>query len=107
MSTEPHSQEDAFSFPRNASKARFYFDIREGARFVPDNEGLEFEGLDAAEREAAIAAAEIGRDRLPKGDACEVVIEVRNEHGQHVPTVTVSMQVERVHPPPLAPAHSD
>jgi hypothetical protein len=37
----------------------YYFDIREGTRFVPDEEGLEFESLEAAE-----TAAEIGRDRL-------------------------------------------
>jgi hypothetical protein len=48
---------------------RFYFDVREGAQFIPDDEGLEFDSLDDAEREAAITAAEIGRDRLPKGDA--------------------------------------
>ena len=82
---------------------RFYFDVREGARFVPDDEGLEFPGLDAAEREAAEAVASIGRDLLPKGDAREVTIEVRNEHRQRVLTVTVSMHIERVHPSPVRP----
>jgi len=28
---------------------------------------------------------------------------VRNEHRQRVLTVTITMQVDRVHPPPLAP----
>ncbi len=37
---------------------RFYFDTREGSRFTPDEEGVEFPDLDAAEREAATAAAE-------------------------------------------------
>ena len=32
---------------------RFYFGVREGARFVPDEIGLEFDSLDAAERAAA------------------------------------------------------
>jgi hypothetical protein len=82
---------------------RFYFDIREGATFIPDDDGLEFPDLDAAEREAAEAAAAIGRDRLPNGDTREVVMEVRNEHRQRVLTLRVSMQVERVHPPPVAP----
>jgi hypothetical protein len=53
---------------------RFYFDVREGARFILDEVGMEFASLDAAEREAATAAAEIGRDRLPKGDAREVTV---------------------------------
>jgi len=82
---------------------RFYFDLREGPRFIPDDEGLEFADLDAAEREAAEAAAEIGRDKLPKGGVRDVTVEVRNEHGQRVLTVTISMHIDRVAPPPLAP----
>jgi hypothetical protein len=82
---------------------RFYFDIREGPRFTPDEEGLEFASLDGAEREATKAVAEIGRDRLPSGDAREITIEVRNEHRQRVLTITVSMHVERVVPSPVAP----
>jgi hypothetical protein len=83
---------------------RFYFEIREGTRFVPEDEGLEFPDLAAAEREAAEAAAGIGRDRLPKGDAREISVEVLNEHRQRVITVTVSMTVHRVEPSPVAPA---
>ena len=83
---------------------RFYFDIREGPRFIPEETGLEFDSLDAAEREAAGAAAEIGRDQLPKGNPRELTVEVRNEHGQRVLTVTVSMKVERVDPEPASPA---
>ena len=83
---------------------RFYFDVREGARFICDNQGLEFSDLDHAEREAAKAAAEIGRDQLPKGDTRDITIEVRNEHRKRVLTVTVAMHVERVAPPPSAPS---
>ncbi len=82
---------------------RFYFDVREGEKFIPDEEGLEFDTLDAAEREAATAAAEIGRDRLPKGDARQVTVEIRNEHRQRVLTVTVSMVTHRVDPAPEPP----
>jgi hypothetical protein len=83
---------------------RFYFDVREGASFTPDDEGLELDSLDAAEREAATAAADIGRDRLPKGDAREVTVEVTNEHRQRVLTVTISMEIHRVEPAPAPPA---
>ncbi len=86
--------------------SRFYFDVREGARFVPDELGLEFDSLEAAEREAATAAAEIGRDRLPKGDAREVTVELKNEHRQRVLTVTVSLEIDRVQPPPESPVRS-
>ncbi|WP_230532402.1 DUF6894 family protein [Microvirga roseola] len=82
---------------------RFYFDVREGARLTPDEDGLEFDSLDAAEHEAACTAAEIGRDRLPTGGSREITVEVKNEHRQRVLTITVSMQVDRVEPPPQSP----
>ena len=61
-----------------APMPHFFFDIREGVRFTPDDEGLEFTGIDAAEHEAAETAAAIGRDLLPKGVARSVTVEVRN-----------------------------
>jgi hypothetical protein len=83
--------------------SRYYFDMREGARFVPDAIGLEFDSLDAAERAAAETAAEIGRELLPKGDAREVTVEVRNEHRQRVLTATASLEIHQVDPEPLPP----
>ena len=82
---------------------RFYFDVREGVKFISDEKGLEFDSLEAAEREAATAAAEIGRDHLPKGDSREVTVEVSNEHRQRVLTVKVSMDIDQVEPPPQPP----
>jgi hypothetical protein len=83
---------------------RFYFDIREGVRFHPDEDGVECPDIDAAEKEAAETAASIGRDLLPKGAARSVTVEVRNEHGQRVVTAVVTLAVDRVHPAPPAPA---
>jgi hypothetical protein len=83
---------------------RFYFEVREGNSFIPDDEGLEFSDIGTAEREAAEAAASIARDRLPKGDARDITVEVLNEHRQRIITVTVSMTVHRVEPLPVAPA---
>ena len=83
---------------------RFYFDVREGASFTPDNGGLEFDGLDGAERAAAELAADLGRDRLPKGETRAVTVELADEHRQRVLTVRVSMEINRVYPPP---EHSD
>ena len=81
----------------------FYFDVREGVRFVPDDTGLEFPDLGAAEREAAEAAASIGRDLLPTGCARSVTVEVRNTHGQRVVTATVTLALDRVDPEPSPP----
>ncbi len=82
---------------------KFYFDVREGTRFTPDDEGQELDTLNAAERMAAEAAAEIGRDLLPKMDDRRVTVEMRNEHRQRVLTVTVSMEIDRVEPRPEPP----
>ena len=83
--------------------SRFFFDVREGARFTPDEEGLEFPNIAAAERAAAEAAAEIGRDLLPTGGTRSVTVEVRNQHGQRVATALVTLAIDRVHPEPTAP----
>jgi len=85
---------------------RFYFDTRDGSRFIPDEDGLDFPDLDAAEWEAVEAAAEMGRDRLPRGDARDITVEVRNEPGQRVLTVRIAMEINRVAPPPVAPGGS-
>jgi hypothetical protein len=77
----------------------YYFDIREELRFIPDAIGLDFNRLDAAAR----AAAEIGRELLPKGNAREITVEVRNEHRQRVLTAMASLEIHRVDPEPLPP----
>jgi hypothetical protein len=74
--------------------ARYYFDIQDGAQSVRDDEGAEFDSLDAAVQAAARSAAEIGTGRLAKGDSRDVVIEVRDERGQRVCTVRASMEID-------------
>jgi hypothetical protein len=77
---------------------RFYFDVRDGGSFTSDDEGREFDILDAAELAAAEAAAEIGRDRLPRNDTHKVTVELRDEHRQLVGTVMVLIEVHRIDP---------
>src|SRR4051812_21706362 len=76
---------------------RFYFDIRENGTFFEDEEGQELPDLSAAEREAAKAVADIGRDRLPEGES--ITIGVRDETGENLVDFTVSMTVTRPPPP--------
>ena len=75
--------------------ARYYFDVQNGKPLVRDDEGAEFDSLEAAVQAAARSAAEIGTSRLAKGDTSDVVIEGRDEQNQHVATVTASMRIER------------
>lgn len=79
---------------------RFYFDIREGNRFVADKEGLELADLQEAEKEAGVTSTEIARDRLPLADCRSISIEVRAQDGERVLTVTVTMVVDRGVPAP-------
>jgi hypothetical protein len=79
-----------------APLARFYFDVREGAGFSPDDEGFEYADLHAAERMATESAVSIAREELPKRDAGTVTIDVRNDHKQRVFSVTIAMTTERV-----------
>jgi hypothetical protein len=75
--------------------ALVYFDVWEIDRLDRDDIGLELGSLEAAEREAIIAAAGIGHERLPKG-CSETGVQVRDEYGQTVFTVAVSMIVRRM-----------
>ncbi len=73
---------------------RFFFDLRDGANVTADNEGSEFENVDAAVHAAARSAAEVGVGRLAKRDISDAVIEVRDEQSQRRCTVTASMRID-------------
>ena len=75
--------------------ARYFFDVQNGKPPLHDDDGAEFDSLDAAVQAAARSAAEIGTSRLARGDVSDVVIAVRDEQNQRVCTVTASMKIER------------
>ena len=75
---------------------RFYFDVLDGDSFIRDDTGFQLVSLDVAEDEAIRAAAEIGRDGLPKRLSSELCVRVRDQHGQTVLTVAITMTVRRV-----------
>jgi hypothetical protein len=74
---------------------RFYFDVREDGTVIPDEEGLELESLDAAEREAAVSAVDIGRSQLPHGKVREITVEVKDENGLVLIAAATSLTVRR------------
>ena len=67
---------------------RFYFDVWEDETVIPDEEGLELESLDAAQREAAVSAVDIGRSQPPRGKVREITVEVKDENGFVLITAT-------------------
>jgi len=72
---------------------RFYFDLRQDAKLVADEEGEELSDIAAARREAAIAAIHLAKELL--GDAPgSLIVEVRDENGAHVGRAKVSLDVE-------------
>ncbi len=75
---------------------KFYFDFLDGDTFSRDDVGVRLESLSAAEDQAIRAAAEIGRDSLPKRLSPEICVRVRDEHGHSVLSVAVSMTVRRM-----------
>ena len=46
---------------------RFYFDIHDGERFTPDDEGLEFPDAQTARDKAVSSLPDIARDVMPDG----------------------------------------
>jgi hypothetical protein len=78
---------------------RFYFDVRDGASFTPDDEGLKFPGTHQARVEASRALAEMIKDSMPNGSHKQMAIEVRGENRKPLLKVQITFEVE-----PLAKA---
>ena len=60
---------------------RYYFDIRDGDELVPDEEGLELPGLQAAQLEAAASLLGIAKDTNDNHERLQMAIEVRTAEG--------------------------
>jgi hypothetical protein len=61
--------------------ARYFFDTRDGARFIPDEEGVELQDLEEARKLATVALGEAARDALPGSSVRDIAIEVRDGFG--------------------------
>jgi hypothetical protein len=82
---------------------RFYFDVREGGSFVADDEGEELPDISAAEREAALCAAHLTKERLTAASR-SLAVEVRDERGEPVVRAKVSLDIERIFSTATPPA---
>jgi hypothetical protein len=79
--------------------SRFYFDFYDGPDFIPDQDGLELDSLEAAEHEAMQAAVQLGRDWLPQ--VRKVRLAVRDDQRRLVMALKLELTVERLVPPGL------
>ena len=75
---------------------QFHLDVHEGSCFWPDDEGSEFADLDAAEHEAIVTVISIGRELLGNGNERAVTVEVRDDQGERVTAVTMTVSGETV-----------
>lgn len=71
--------------------ARFFFDIHVGPYLISDDEGQELPNAEAARNEALKVLPEIARDRLPNEHQRDFTCDVRDESGQVIYTVTLSV----------------
>ncbi len=73
---------------------RYFFDVHDGGRFVPDRIGLELEGLEVAKDVARKALPDIVKDNMPGGGRRDFTVDVKDAAGQIVWRVTLSLVVE-------------
>ena len=59
---------------------RFYFDHRDSATFLRDDEGLEYATIEQAREEARAALGGIAKDAVPGMENGELAIEVLDEN---------------------------
>ncbi|GJD66870.1 hypothetical protein MPEAHAMD_7069 [Methylobacterium frigidaeris] len=73
---------------------RYFLDFQDGALWLKDEEGQEYESLQAA-RDAAIAALpDIGREAPPADGKRDFVAIVRDEQGVELCTVRLNLDAE-------------
>jgi hypothetical protein len=76
---------------------RYFFDIREGDNFVPDDEGIELPHVEAAQMEAARSRANLVRDKVASQPFSLMAIQVRDSDGPVVEAMFVWQLLHRRH----------
>ena len=75
---------------------RFFFDVRDGESSIQDDDGLEFDGIEAARDEATRALGDMAKEALPGSVAREMAIEVRDEHKGPLLRAALRFEVQRL-----------
>lgn len=80
----------------SAGMPLFYFDIRDGDKFIRDEEGIEMPGLEAARDSAARTLADMARDVLPGPTLREMAVEVRDEAKEPLLRAALRFEIQRL-----------
>ena len=78
---------------------RYYLPSWDGDHFIPDEEGLEYEGVEQALAAAIEGLGEMARDSLPRASG-ERVLKVQVLDGGHKPMLELRLTFEVVLEPP-------
>jgi hypothetical protein len=73
---------------------RFFFDTYDGDFFAPDNEGQDLADIEVAKLIAQEALPDMASDKLPDGDQRVFIVSVRDEAGQVVVRVSLTLIAE-------------
>ncbi|MFC1455726.1 DUF6894 family protein [Microvirga arabica] len=73
---------------------RFFFDTYDGQFLAHDDQGQELDDLEAAKAVAQEELPQMASDELPDGDHRVFMVSVRDEAGQVVMRVALTLSVE-------------
>ena len=73
---------------------RFYFDIREGNRLVPDEDGLEFPTVNEARDDASRTLGQMMKEAMPDGQHHDLAVEVRGDDKRPLLKVQITFEVQ-------------
>jgi hypothetical protein len=71
---------------------RFYFDVRDGDRLLPDDEGTEFPSLDEARKAALVTLGELVKDA--EGALSDFTIIIRASDGHELIAASLVLRVQ-------------
>ena len=74
--------------------ARFFFDSGDHDVVIEDEIGIECAGLEEVRRAGFEGLIDLTRDALTEVDGRQVFVEVRNENGDRILRLSISLQIE-------------
>jgi hypothetical protein len=74
---------------------RYYFNIRNGENFIPDDDGLELPNAATACAEAARTVAEMAKDVCPSESRRTISVEIRDDADRPVCMVALFLEIAK------------